>query len=109
MKTISNSFDYVIEEVEASDAGLRLVTCQQCGFRFDATHEDDGKPGQWSCPACQEGRLAKDLLELRQGMEPTTERANSSEPDISIHRYYSNILREVECRGCDYGSTFAGT
>ena len=56
MKIIENRHDFVIEEVEASDAGLRLVTCQRCGFRFDAKHDDDVDGGpwkQWTCPNCE--------------------------------------------------------
>src|SRR5690606_21121276 len=38
-----------------------MWTCGDCGFAFDASHTDEGTEGQYSCPACAEIELEKQL------------------------------------------------
>jgi len=37
---------------------VKLWSCPKCGFTFDATHSNDTPEGGYTCPVCEEARLA---------------------------------------------------
>lgn len=51
--------------------------CPDCGFSFDAVHEDEG--GGYSCPACAETKLRDAMVEI----ERITWREGNSRHDLS--------------------------
>jgi len=51
---------------ESQQQKVELWECEDCGFSFNAIHEDDTPEGGYSCPLCAESRLAKELAEAQQ-------------------------------------------
>lgn len=51
---------------EAQQQKVELWECEDCGFGFDAIHENDTPEGGYSCPLCAEARLEKELTEAQQ-------------------------------------------
>src|SRR5690606_21494010 len=62
--------DWLIEQLEqARTMNHNMWTCGDCGFSFDASHTDEGTDGQYSCPACAEIELEKQLEQAQAAMQ----------------------------------------
>lgn len=54
---------------ETENKVVELWECEDCGFAFDAIHENDTPEGGYSCPLCAESRLEKELAEAHAEIE----------------------------------------
>lgn len=76
-----------------------LFVCPDCGFRFDAIHEQDDEEGGYVCPACRELELEDALIEIN---ELTDEFFNveviDGQPTFVLKEgleAYSDIIHEI--------------
>lgn len=60
------------EAAEYIEQAPNMWDCPDCGFSFDARHEDVG--GGYSCPVCAEVRLTAALRDLAEEYERLTDR-----------------------------------
>ena len=69
----------LVRELLAENARLTkaMWECPDCGFAFDAAHQDVG--GGYSCPVCTETRLEAENMRL-QGYIDTVDRVSFGKP-----------------------------
>ena len=84
-------------EAEVKRLKAALWQCPDCAFAFDAAHHADGKPGEYTCPACAEARLEAALKRCHALLDIA--RVYVSEKDFPT--FQADVMAELS--PCDEG------